>query len=107
MQQYFPVICGEWCLFNSLACGYDTNGGRNVFNNVENVGESVIADEKKSEIYRKLANVQLKAWEKGSGYFYWNYKLLTDTINEKGWIGWDSWDLDRCVNFGWFPQENK
>ncbi len=24
MQNYFPVICGEWCLFNSLACGCDT-----------------------------------------------------------------------------------
>ena len=25
MQQYFPVICGEWCLFNSLACGKSTD----------------------------------------------------------------------------------
>ena len=24
MSSYFPIICGEWCLFNSLACGYDT-----------------------------------------------------------------------------------
>mgnify|MGYP002246914881 CR=1 FL=1 len=24
MSQYFPVICGEWCLFNSLAVGRDT-----------------------------------------------------------------------------------
>lgn len=23
MQKYFPVICGEWCLFNSLACCCD------------------------------------------------------------------------------------
>ena len=22
---------------------------------------------------------------------------------DKGWIGWDSWDLGRCVDFGWFP----
>lgn len=105
MDQYFPVICGEWCLFNSLACGYDTNGGKNVFNNVENVGESVIEDDKKAQIYRRLANVQIDAWNQGSGYFYWNYKLLIDTVNEQGWIGWDSWDLDRCVNFGWFPVE--
>ena len=27
MEKYFPVICGEWCLFNSLACGCDTKGG--------------------------------------------------------------------------------
>ena len=105
MEQYFPVICGEWCLFNSLACGYDTNGGKNVFNNVENVGESVVEDNKKAQIYRKLAKAQIDAWNQGSGYFYWNYKLLIDTVNEQGWIGWDSWDLDRCVNFGWFPIE--
>ena len=35
--------------------------------------------------------------------FYWSYKLLTDTVNTPGWIGWDSWDLGRCVDFGWFP----
>ena len=27
MQEYFPVICGEWCLFNSFAAGCDTKGG--------------------------------------------------------------------------------
>ncbi len=105
MEQYFPVICGEWCLFNSLACGYDTNGGKNVFNDVENIGESVVEDDKKAQIYRELAKIQIDAWNQGSGYFYWNYKLLIDTVNEQGWIGWDSWDLDRCVNFGWFPVE--
>ena len=30
MEKYFPVICGEWCLFNSLACGCDTKGGQSV-----------------------------------------------------------------------------
>lgn len=105
MEQYFPVICGEWCLFNSLACGYDTNGGKNIFNDVKNVGESVVEDDKKAQIYRELAKIQIDAWNQGSGYFYWNYKLLIDTVNEQGWIGWDSWDLDRCVNFGWFPVE--
>lgn len=28
MKEYFPVICGEWCLFNSLAVGQDTKGDR-------------------------------------------------------------------------------
>ena len=83
MYEVFPVICGEWCLFNSLACGYDTNGGKNVFNNVENVGESVIEDDKKAQIYRRLAKLQIDAWNQGSGYFYWNYKLLIDTVNEQ------------------------
>lgn len=105
MQKYFPVVCGEWCLFNSLACGCDTKGGQSVLNGVEgNAVEQMDAGEK-AEIYHAVAEAQLNAWEKGSGYFYWSYKLLTDTVNDKGWIGWDSWDLGRCVDFGWFPTE--
>lgn len=105
MEAFFPVICGEWCLFNSLACGYDTKGGKNVFNGVDNVGNSVLDEEKRAEIYRALARLQTEAWDKGHGYFYWSYKLLTDTVNDKGWFGWDSWDFGRCVDFGWFPVE--
>ncbi len=104
MQQYFPVICGEWCLFNSLACGYDTKGGTNVLTGGEKRdGEIVAADEKK-KIYQALAKAQLDAWRRGSGYYYWSYKLLLDTVNEAGWIGWDSWDMGRCVDFGWLPK---
>lgn len=103
MQQYFPVICGEWCLFNSLACGCDTRGGQSVLNGVEGAGTESMSPEKKREIYRAVAQAQTEAWDKGSGYFYWSYKLLTDTVNEPGWIGWDSWDLGRCAAFGWFP----
>ena len=103
MEEYFPVICGEWCLFNSLACGHDTKGGQSVLNGMEEEDDRVLSDEERGEIYRELARTQLEAWEKGSGYFYWNYKLLTDTVNDSGWAGWDSWDLGRCVDFGWFP----
>ena len=104
MQKYFPVVCGEWCLFNSLACGCDTRGGQSVLNGVEgNAGES-LNDEEKKRIYQAIARAQLDAWNAGSGYFYWSYKLLTDTVNDKGWVGWDSWDLGRCVDFGWFPR---
>lgn len=103
MQQYFPVICGEWCLFNSLACGHDTKGGQSILNGVEGTEEEALNDMQKKEIYLAIAKAQLEAWEKGSGYFYWSYKLLTDTVNADGWIGWDSWDLGRCVDFGWFP----
>lgn len=105
MQKYFPVVCGEWCLFNSLACGCDTKGGQSVLNGVEGNTEEQLDAGQKQEIYRAIANAQLEAWDKGSGYFYWSYKLLTDTVNDKGWIGWDSWDLGRCVDFGWFPVE--
>ncbi|MDO5405849.1 MAG: cellulase family glycosylhydrolase [Eubacteriales bacterium] len=105
MQQYFPVICGEWCLFNSLACGWDTKGGQSVLNGMEGKQEESLSDEEKKAIYLELAKAQLHAWNQGSGYFYWNYKLLIDTVNDSGWIGWDSWDLGRSVDFGWFPTE--
>lgn len=105
MQQYFPVICGEWCLFNSLACGWDTRGGQTVLNGLKGEAEEALTPERKKEIYNALAEAQLEAWDKGSGFFYWSYKLLTDTVNTPGWIGWDSWDLGRCVDFGWFPVE--
>ena len=101
MQKYFPVICGEWCLFNSLACGCDTKGGQSVLNGVEGNAQETVSAQEKKKIYHALAQAQLNAWKKGSGYYYWSYKLLTDTVNTPGWIGWDSWDLGRSVDFGW------
>ena len=106
MEQYFPVICGEWCLFNSLACGCDTQGGQSVLNGVDAADTEKFTAEQKKEIYQAVAKAQLSAWKKGSGYFYWSYKLLTDTVNEPGWIGWDSWDFGRCVDFDWFTDEH-
>ena len=87
-----------------LACGWDTKGGQSVLNGLEGDVESAVSAEEKKKIYQAVAEAQLEAWNTGSGYFYWSYKLLTDTINDKGWIGWDSWDLGRCVDFGWFPR---
>ena len=105
MQEYFPVICGEWCLFNSLAVGCDTKGGQTVLNGVEGMAQETVSAEEKKRIYNAVAEAQLDAWNAGSGYFYWSYKLLTDTVNTPGWVGWDSWDFGRCVDFGWFPIE--
>lgn len=107
MEKYFPVICGEWCLFNSLACGCDTKGGQSVLNGMKGSETETLSVQEKREIYRLLAQAQLSAWKKGSGYFYWSYKLLTDTVNEPGWKGWDSWDFGRCVDFHWFPLEER
>ena len=106
MQQYFPVICGEWCLFNSLACGWDTKGGQTVLNGLDGASVESYTPEEKKKIYNAVAKVQTEAWNKGSGYFYWSYKLLTDTINTEGWVGWDSWDLGRCIDFGWFDKRD-
>lgn len=107
MQNYFPVICGEWCLFNSLACGCDTKGGQTVLNGIDGASIETYSPEEKKKIYNAVAKAQLDAWNAGSGYFYWSYKLLTDTVNTEGWIGWDSWDLGRCIDFGWFSLEDK
>ncbi len=60
--------------------------------------------EQKNEIYIAITKAQLDAWKKGSGYFYWSYKLLLDTVNEPNWIGWDAWDLGKSYACGWFPQ---
>lgn len=106
MQQYFPVICGEWCLFNSLAVGCDTRGGQSVLNGQEGMSSERISQDQKKEIYQAVAKAQLAAWRAGSGYFYWSYKLLTDTVNTPGWVGWDSWDFGRCMDLGWFPADN-
>lgn len=104
MSEYFPVVCGEWCLFNSLACGRDTHGGQSVLNG-EMEELQTVSDEEKKEIYRTLDRAQKKAWAAGSGYFYWSWKLLIDTVSTDDWKGWDAWDLGRCAAFGWFEKE--
>lgn len=104
VQEYVPVICGEWCLFNSHAVGMDTKGGQTVLNGMDfEENENVMSEEMKKHLYTQIANAQLDAWNQGSGYFYWSYKLLLDTVNEKNWIGWDCWDLAKSVDLGWFP----
>ena len=106
VQSYVPVICGEWCLFNSYVVGVDTKGGQSVLNGMDYAGnENELTEETKKHLYAQLANAQLAAWQKGSGYFYWNYKLLLDTVNEPHWKGWDCWDLGKSVDLGWFPGE--
>lgn len=103
VQEYVPVVCGEWCLFNSLAVGMDTKGGQTVLNGMDFGESEIMSDEQKKQIYQQIAKLQLDAWQKGSGYFYWNYKMLLDTVNEPHWNGWDCWDLGKSVDLGWFP----
>ncbi len=106
VQEYVPIICGEWCLFNSCAVGVDTKGGQSVLNGMDFAeNEAGMTADAKKELYEQIAKAQLAAWQKGSGYFYWNYKLLLDTVNEPHWRGWDCWDLSKSVDMGWFPSE--
>lgn len=104
MSAYFPVICGEWSLFNSAGCGCDTKGGQSILNGVQGADNETVSAEKKKELYQAVGQAQLNAWKKGAGYFYWNYKLLLDTVHEKNWIGWDAWDLGTSIAQGWFPK---
>lgn len=104
MSRYCPVICGEWSLFNSAGCGCDTKGGQSVLNGVEGADEETQTPEDKKELYQAVGKAQIEAWEKGAGHFYWNYKLLLDTVNEKNWIGWDAWDLGKSIAQGWYPE---
>ncbi len=104
VQSYVPVVVGEWCVFNSYCVGMDTKGGQSILNGVDSSEVEGVSREEKSEVYHKLAQLQLAAWKKGSGYFYWTYKMLLDPTNESAWRGWDCWDLGKCVDEGWFPQ---
>lgn len=105
VEAYVPVICGEWCMFNSYAVGVDTKGGQTMLNGMDfSENTEKFTPEEKREIYQAISSAQLDAWRCGSGYFYWSYKLLLDTVNEPDWIGWDSWDLGKCADLGWFQE---
>lgn len=94
VQQYVPVVVGEWSLFNAY-----------IMDSCKK--EGVLTPESKKHFYAQLANAQLAAWQEGSGYIYWNYKMLLDTVAEPQWMGWDCWDLGKSVELGWFPVENE
>lgn len=103
VQEYVPVVCGEWCLFNSLAVGMDTKGGQTSLNGMDFGESTILTPEQKAEIYQAVGKAQLEAWSRGSGYFYWTYKMLLDTVGEPNWNGWDCWDLSKSVDLGWMP----
>lgn len=105
VQAYVPVVCGEWCIFNSLAVGMDTKGGQSSLNGINFSDSRTVSEEEKTAIYTAIAKAHLDAWAKGSGYFYWTYKMLLDPTDEAAWRGWDCWDLAKSVDLGWFPEK--
>lgn len=66
MSEYFPVIVGEWCLFNSVGCGVDTHGGQSVLNGEEGAQAETLTAEQKRSLYQGVAESQLAAWSKGA-----------------------------------------
>ena len=100
VNQYVPVVTGEWSLFNSYTAGVDTNGGINPTQ--QEFNDAVRLDkEKLQKIYQVLWKTQVDAWNQGIGYIYWTYKLNIDAINEPSWYGWDCWALQRVVDKDW------
>lgn len=63
------MICGEWCLFNSYACGCDTKGGRSVLNGEEGSQKEALGVQEKKQIYQAVAEAQLNAWKKEADIF--------------------------------------
>ena len=105
VQTYVPIVVGEWCIFNSLAVGMDTKGGQSSLNGIDFSESKTVSEAEKQSIYMTIARATLDAWAKGSGYFYWTYKMLLDPANEPAWRGWDCWDVAKSVDQGWFPEK--
>ena len=87
MQQYFPVVCGEWCLSNPVPF-------------------TGLPEDEKKAVFIAIDRAQKAAWDLGSGYFYWSYKLHVNTAQTEGHDRTEPWDLGRCAAHGWFEKEN-
>ena len=87
VQKDVRVIVGEWCISNKYATAGKT-------------------PEEKKERFRKIAQMQLAAWNEAYGWFYWNYQLLRDREEPTDEEWKESWDLARCINRGWIEKED-
>lgn len=81
-QRYIPVIVGEWCICNKYA---DTAND---------------AGERRSR-FRRIAAMELEAWEIAAGHIYWNYRLNPAVYTSAADRWKESWDLSRCLSNGW------
>lgn len=79
LQTRFPVICGEWSLFNNYS--YEVSD------------QDVLSD-----YYKEIGQLQIKTWDqKGAGSIFWNYRLGT---GQNG-LNMEAWDFRKCVENGW------
>ena len=90
VQKDIPVIVGEWCICNKYS--YKMEQGA--------MDGKELAKEKRRK-YRKIARMELRAWEEAAGWFYWNYQLLRDRKEPVDETWKESWDLWRCFKNGW------
>ena len=80
LAQNAPVIVGEWSLDTSSPLAEQKT-------QAEKVG-----------YYRALADAQLRAWRWAVGWFFWTYKLQTETAAA------DRWDLRRATDKAYLPR---
>lgn len=91
VEKAVPVIVGEWCISNK----YSNDLNR----------DTADCEEIQRERYRRIARMQLKAWNQTHGWFYWNYQLLRDRNKPTDEVWKESWDLSRCFGNGWLDGE--
>lgn len=105
VNEFVPVVTGEWTLFNSYTAGVNTQGGINPTQQ-EFAGATHLDDEELRKVYQKLWKIQVDNWNRGIGYIFWTWKLNIDTINEPAWYGWDSWAASRAIDRHWINRQD-
>lgn len=94
VSKHIPVVVGEWCISNE----YGTSVGK---------GKTLTEElrELKRSHFREVAELQMDAWSSSAGYIYWNYQLLRDREAPMDEEWKESWDLARCWQRGWVPEQ--
>lgn len=93
VQKAIPVVVGEWCICNKYA--------------EKRTDKILLKSELKSvqkARYNQVAELELNTWKEAQGYFYWNYQLVRDMGQDIDPFWKNSWDLRRCWENGWMPQ---
>jgi glucan 1,3-beta-glucosidase len=81
MAVHFPVVIGEWCI--------DTPSNK----------LKSLSIPQKRPFYQQISAAELAAWRSAAGWFFWSYKLHTDTPAT------DGWDMGKAMELGYFPKK--
>lgn len=79
MEKTHPVIIGEWSLCH------------------DSMSDRARTPLQEDLFFRLVGDAQLSVWEECHGFFFWSYKLMTDTPA--------GWDFRRAVEKGWLPKK--
>lgn len=94
IKKDIPVVVGEWCICNRYA------------EKCRKGAEEKEAAEQRKNRYRRIAGMQLSAWDTSAGWIYWSYKFRRDS-SEKLDESWkESWDFSRCTLLGWMDKKD-